>query len=151
MVIQVVQHFGVDPNMVFMLAVAIWLVLSQLSVVDTDEIELLLAEAVRDSLRMARITEDDAAGKMRMDVSLLRRQLRGEPNNHISLTRLIRLSYEFWLWFGPVLMFLVSKRRFDQIGDELSQEMETIRARALMGVLPKREAAVDGRALRTRG
>jgi hypothetical protein len=78
---------------------------------DTSEIERLLAFTVRDSLSAAHIEPKTAASIMRIDYAQLLRQLRGEPQQHISLTRLIRLPWTFWFAFLPCLANLVLLKR----------------------------------------
>ena len=81
----------------------------------TDDLEKDLGQAVLDSLDRAQITVKEAAAIMRLDESNFRKQLRGEPSNHISLTRLLRLPYRFWLWLSPSLIYLVAKRNAEEI------------------------------------
>jgi hypothetical protein len=83
--------------------------------VSTDDLERDLGQAVLDALDRAQITVKEAAAIMRLDESNLRKQLRGEPSNHISLTRLLRLPYRFWLWLSPSLIYLVAKRNAEEI------------------------------------
>lgn len=99
----------------------LWLLLQRLQALDTSELEKLLAQSVADALHNARICTKEAAGAMGISDSLLARQLRGEPGQHLSLTKLIRLPWEFWLWFGPTLMWLVAKKRINELADEVSR------------------------------
>jgi len=89
--------------------------LLKLSAVSTDELEKDLGQAVLDSLDRAQITVKEAAAIMHLDESNFRKQLRGEPSHHISLTRLLRLPYRFWLWLSPSLIYLVAKRNAEEI------------------------------------
>lgn len=97
----------------------VWVLLVQLTAASTDELEKILAAAVLESLERARITTKEAAALMKLDESNLRKQLRGEPANHISLTRLIRLPWSFWLWFSPSLAYLVAKKNTMEIAETL--------------------------------
>lgn len=103
----------------FLCSFVIVFFLLHLSAQQTDDLERLLGEAVRDALRFARITEEQAADMMRMNDSHLRKALRGEPSHHISLTRLVRLPYVFWLYFSPTLIYLVARRNTEQIAEDL--------------------------------
>jgi len=87
----------------------------KLSASSTDDLEKALGQAVLDSLDRAHITVKEAAAIMHLDESNFRKQLRGEPSNHISLTRLLRLPYRFWLWLSPSLIYLVAKRNAEEI------------------------------------
>lgn len=89
--------------------------LLKLSAVSTDDLERDLGQAVLDSLDRAQITVKEAAAIMRLDEANFRKQLRGEPSNHISLTRLLRLPYRFWLWLSPSLIYIVAKRNAEEI------------------------------------
>jgi len=93
--------------------------LLKLTTAATDDLEKILGMALLESLERARITVKEAAVLMRLDESHFRKQLRGEPSNHISLTRLIRLPWAFWLWFSPALMYLVAKKNTIEIAESL--------------------------------
>lgn len=95
----------------------VWMLAFKLTAAATDELEKMLGLAVIDSLERARVTVKEAAALMKLDESQFRKQLRGEPSNHISLTRLIRLPWAFWLWFGPSLMYLVAKKNTIEIAE----------------------------------
>lgn len=101
--------------------VACWVLVLRLSTVDTSELEMLLAQSVVNALHAAQLTQKEAAAAMRIDIKQLGRQLRGEPMQHLSLTKLIRLPFVFWLHFGPTLMWLVAKKRYDEIAAEVEQ------------------------------
>lgn len=139
MVIQVMQHFGLDPRTMMAIGMFFWFLFQRMSVATTDELELLLAETVRKCLFNADITEEQAALKMRIDVSQFRRQLRCDPKAHLSLNRMLRLPYKSWLLFGPVLMWIVAKKRFDEIARDLRvAEADIPTTRAAMAVMPAR-------------
>ena len=82
-----------------------------------DELEQFLAGAVRDALSAAHIPIKVAALCMGITESQLAKQLRGEPSHHISLTRLIRLPFSFWLFFGPSLISIVYKKRMLEMSE----------------------------------
>lgn len=97
-----------------------WVCAMKLSAMDTETLERLLAHAVVDALHMAHISRKEAAALMRIDVGQLNRQLRAEPMQHISLTRLMRLAgTSFWLWFGPALLLLVARERYNEFAETL--------------------------------
>lgn len=89
------------------------------STVSTDDLEKILGLAVLESLERARVTVKEAAALMKLDESHFRKQLRGEPGNHLSLTRLVRLPYAFWLWFSPSLIYLVAKKNAIEIAESV--------------------------------
>lgn len=86
---------------------------------ELDELMKLAAEAVREALFKAHLTDEQAADLMRIQVGQLRRQLRAEPGNHLSIARLFLLPMSFWLCFGPITLFLVAKRSYRQIADDV--------------------------------
>lgn len=88
------------------------------SVMDLTDLEAVLGQAVRDALRAARITEEQAAPLMKMDLAALRRCLRGEGRLQLGVARLMRLPFVFWLTFAPTLMYLVAKINVEQIADD---------------------------------
>lgn len=94
-------------------------ILFKLSAASTDDLEKILGQAVLESLERSRVTVKEAAALMRLDESQFRKQLRGEPSNHLSLTRLIRLPYGFWLWFSPSLIYLVAKKNTAEIAESI--------------------------------
>lgn len=101
--------------------VVLWLAAMKLSAMDTETLERLLAHAVVDALHMAQISRKEAAALMRIDIGQLNRQLRAEPHQHISLTRLMRLcGTSFWLWFGPALLLIVARERYQEFAETLS-------------------------------
>ena len=82
---------------------------------DTQELEQFLAFAVRDALNAAHIPIKVAALCMGITESQLAKQLRGEPSHHVSLTRLIRLPFGFWLFFGPALIQIIYRKRMEEM------------------------------------
>lgn len=88
-------------------------------ITDSDQ---ALGQAVADALHLARLTVKEAASLMATDESQLRKQLRGEPSHHVSLTRLCRLPMPFWLAFIPALTSLVMRRHLTElVGDAQSR------------------------------
>lgn len=93
---------------------------------NTDELEQTLAQAIADALNAAHLSVKEAAYFMRLDESQLRKQLRAEPSQHVSLTRLIRLPFSFWLHFSPALISIIYRKRMQ----EFAQSMEDMRGQA---------------------
>lgn len=98
----------------------VFVLLRILAAADTTEIEQLLAFAVRDALAAAHISVKDAAYHMQTDYTQLTRQLRAEPQQFLSLTRLIRLPFGFWVVFTPVLVSLVYRKRMSEMKESFS-------------------------------
>ncbi len=86
---------------------------------DLAPLEQVLGDAVLASLDAARITVKEAASLMKIDESQLRKGLRGEPSHHLSLNRLVRLPFGFWLHFSPTLTYLVAKKNVTEIAEDL--------------------------------
>lgn len=101
------------------LVAAVFALLQRATASSTDALEQALGDAVREALHLAKLTEKNAADVMRMDESHLRKALRGEPSHHISLTRLVRLPFTFWLYFSPSLIYLVAKQNVHDIAEDM--------------------------------
>lgn len=102
------------------LCVVGWLFTLRLSTMDTTHLEQLVAQAVQQAFHAAQLTRKEAAALMRIDESQLGKQLRGEPGQHISLTRLMRLTGTgFWIWFGPTLLLIVARERYAEFAETL--------------------------------
>jgi hypothetical protein len=84
-----------------------------------DELAALLGQAVRDGLHAARIPIKEAIAHMGIAESQFNAQLQGKPGAHLSLLRLARLPWPFWMTFGPSLMWLLAKRNIDQITESV--------------------------------
>lgn len=56
---------------------------------------------------------------MAIDESQLRHGLRGEKGYHLSLNRLVRLPFGFWLHFSPTLTYLVAKKHTTEIAEDI--------------------------------
>lgn len=100
----------------------LWLLAHRLMATTTDDLEQLLAQAVLDCLHAAHLTRKEAAAVMGIDEAQFNRQLRAEPMNHLSLSRLVRLASApagvvFWAHLGPRLAYLVAQRRYEEIAD----------------------------------
>lgn len=86
---------------------------------DASQLEQTLGDAVLSALQSARITVKEAAVLMAIDESQLRHGLRGEKGYHLSLNRLVRLPFTFWLTFSPTLIYLVAKKHHAEIAEDL--------------------------------
>jgi len=87
----------------------------------SEELEVVLGEAVGLSLVQARLTIKEAAALMRIDESQFRHSLRGGKGYHLSLNRLLRLPFAFSLHFGPALIYLVAKKNIQEIADDFKR------------------------------
>lgn len=101
------------------IVVGFWIVGQKCAAIDLSHLETVLGDAVLSSLDAARITVKEAAALMKIDESQLRKGLRGEPSHHISLNRLVRLPFAFWMQFSPSLVYLVAKKNAQEIAEDL--------------------------------
>lgn len=99
------------------MAVIAWLLGLRVTAASTEDLDAALRIALIDSLGRARLTDKEAADLMRWDVHNFRHALRGDPRHHLSLTRLVRLPWTFWLIFLPDLTYVVAKQRVREIGE----------------------------------
>lgn len=106
-------HVGIGSSWQ-VLVLFIMFALVACTVASTDEIEKMLCQAVTDAMHAAHLSVKEVAAYMRLDEAQLRHQLRGSPSNHLSLTRLIRLPFSFWLFFGPALIAIVYRKRLEE-------------------------------------
>lgn len=100
------------------LALVLFVFGQKCSTVDTSDLEKLLGEAVSLALEHARLVVKDACFLMRVDERHFRKGLRAEENAHISLTRLVRLPFTFWLAFTPSLLYLVAKKHAADLAND---------------------------------
>lgn len=100
---------------------AVLVIFKLLTAANTDELEQFLACGVRDALNAAHVDLKVAASCMGITESQLGKQLRAEPSHHLSLTRLIRLPFSFWLFFGPALIQIVYRKRMQEMADVFSE------------------------------
>lgn len=115
------MHAYLHGDLVAQIALGLVFVLFRvLAAADLSELEQFLAGAVRDALNAAHVDLKVAAGCMGITDSQLAKQLRGEPGHFISLTRLIRVPFAFWLFFGPSLIALVYRKRMQEMAEVLN-------------------------------
>jgi hypothetical protein len=93
-----------------------------LAAADLDELEKLLLQAVIDAMHSAHLTVKELAFAMRMDEKQLRRQLEGQPHQHLALVKLFRAPFSFWTWFGPSLIALIARKRFAELTEDFRRE-----------------------------
>ncbi len=88
-----------------------------LAAADTTELEQLLSTAVLDALNAAHLSVKEAAHYMRIDTEQLRRQLKNEPKQYLSLLKLLSLPFGFWLAFSPSLIAIVYRKRMQDMAE----------------------------------
>jgi hypothetical protein len=109
-----VSEFGVG------LVLGVWAVGMRLMAAQPDDaLDELLGASVLLALQQARITTKEAAALMKIDESQLRHGMRGEKGYHLSLNRLMRLPFAFWLHFSPAIIYLVAKKNVSDIAEDL--------------------------------
>lgn len=106
---------------------AFWALCLRLSASTTEELEALLADAVIAAMHVAHLSHKEFAFALGIDEKQLRRQLAREPGQHLSIYRLLRAPLLWWTCFGPSLMAIVFKRRWQ----EIKAEAEALRADAV--------------------
>ena len=92
-----------------------------LAVTDTTELEQMLSAAVLDALNAAHLTVKEAAYYMHIDPEQLRRQLKNEPKQYLSLLKLLSLPFGFWLAFSPSLIAIVYRKRMRDMAETLTE------------------------------
>lgn len=121
-------HFGIHTMahsawqpVLCSLCLVFWILGVKAMSFDSSTLDELLGDAVLAALMLAKITIKEAALVMEIDEAQFRRQLQGGvgKGSHLSLNRLIRLKFEFWVWFSPSLIYLVAKRNVREIAEDL--------------------------------
>jgi hypothetical protein len=92
-----------------------------LATADTSELEQLLSTAVMDALNAAHLSVKEAAHYMRIDPEQLRRQLKNEPKQYLSLLKLLSLPFGFWLNFSPSLIAIVYRKRMQDMAETFAE------------------------------
>lgn len=110
------------------ISLVIFLLILRVSVIDVADLEVIIGAAVRDSLRRANITEEQAADLMQMDLSALRKCLRGEGRLQLGVARLMRLGLTFWTFLTPTLLYHAARLHAEQVKDDAIDA-----AKALLG------------------
>ncbi len=84
---------------------------------DLSHLEAIIGDAIVNCLSHAQIPIKEAAMLMEMNETNFRKALTGEAGRTITLVRLIKLPYRFWLHFGPQIMWLVTRKHMIEIGE----------------------------------
>lgn len=98
-------------------------------VVDASELEIIIGLSVRDCLRRANITEEQAADLMGMKLSALRKCLRGEGRLQLGVARLLRLGLLFWTYLTPMLLYHAARLYAEQVRDDAVDAAKTLMGR----------------------
>lgn len=106
----------------------VFLFLLRASAVDVSDLEKIIGLSVRDCLKRAGITEENAADLMKMDLSNFRKCLRGEGRQQLGIPRLMRLGLTFWTYFTPTLLYHSARLHCEQVRDDAIDA-----AKALLG------------------
>lgn len=114
------------------LAVGLWLFVQKLMVFDLSELNAIMGDTVRDCLRQTRMTEEQAAALMGLDVSAFRKMLRGEGNRQIGIARLLALGVPFMACFTPLLLFHAAKLHSSQMLDDAREAAKAISFRKVL-------------------
>lgn len=108
-------------HVVFALVLLAWLLLLKLAVVQTDDLEDVLREAIRRCLLVRGKSMKEAAFWMQMDPAHLSQTLTPGSKRVIPLDRLLRLPWDVWAVLLPELAFLAARRRVDEIRDTVAE------------------------------
>lgn len=111
-------------SLVQIVVVVIWVLLIRLATLETIDLEAMLRQGILDAMHAAHLSVQETAFAQRICERQWRKQLAGEDQHQISLTRLIRMPFTFWLSFGPALMALIYRKRlqeFAQIANDLKR------------------------------
>lgn len=94
---------------------------ARLVLTDEDrEIEALVLQALIDCLARAHIQTKVACSVMGMDRSQWSQIEQGRPGHHMpSLTKLLRLPWEFWFLFVPELVWIVARKNVADIAQDV--------------------------------
>lgn len=92
---------------------------------DTD---VLIGLSIRECLRRAGITEEQAAERIRMDLAAFRRCLRGEGRLQLGVPRLMRLGLTFWTYFTPTLLYHAARLHAEQVREDAVDAVDAAKA-----------------------
>lgn len=116
---------------------AIWLFGVKAMSFDASELDEVLGQAVLAGFVAAKLNLKDAADRMHMKAPNLAKCIRAAPRDtgkgfhHLSLNRLVRaMPMEFWMVFGPALIYLVAKRNVVEIVETLALGKSAVRKSA---------------------
>lgn len=109
------------------IACAIYLCAYRLTVSTTDDLEALLVEAFYDAMHRAHLTLKEMAFAMGIDRAQLERQLRREKGQQLSVYRLLHAPTTWWIYFGPSLTFIVARKHWQELKEELARMTTDLR------------------------
>jgi hypothetical protein len=121
------HHAGSSP-FAGIVSLLIFFGILRLAVIDVTDLEVLIGASVRECLRRADITEEQAADLMQMDLSALRRCLRGEGRLQLGIARLMRLGLTFMSYLTPMLLYHAARLHCERVREDAIEA-----AKALLG------------------
>lgn len=104
----------------------LWLVAVRCAAMQGNDLEVLFGHVVRECLRRAEIPEEVAADRMKMDLSSLRKCLRGEGNLQLGIARLARLGLTFMTYLTPLLLYHVARLHAEQVLDDAKDAVRAL-------------------------
>lgn len=127
-ILLVTTHRHGSSPLVGGISLLVFLLLLVLKVADASGLEIVIGMSVRDCLRRANITEEQAADLMGMKLTALRKCLRGEGRLQLGIARMLRLGLTFWTYFTPTLLYHAARLHCEQVRDDAIEA-----AKALLG------------------
>lgn len=123
----VAHHSGSSP-LGGVISLLVFFGLLRLAVIDVSDLEIMIGASVRECLRRADITEEQAADLMQMDLSALRKCLRGEGRLQLGIARLMRLGLTFMSYLTPILLYHAARLHCERVREDAIDA-----AKALLG------------------
>lgn len=109
--------------------VVLFLFAIKAAAMDLREMEKLLGIVVRECLRRIPMTEEEAADRMRMDISHFRKALRGGDGLQLGLAKLMRLGLVFMTYLTPLLLYHVARLHAEQVKEDAIDAAKTLLGR----------------------
>lgn len=106
-------------SIIQIVGLVLWVFLMKAMATDLRQLEILLGATVRDCLRRANITEEQAAAIMEIDLSQFRKCLRGEGRLQLGIARLLRLGMVFMSYLAPMLLYHAARLHAEQMAEDL--------------------------------
>lgn len=103
----------------FYFSMFIFFVGCKCSAMDLQPLQIVINEAIAESLALAKVTVKEAASICGMSEPNFYRAISGERYRSLSLASLMKLPYRFWLHFGPQIMWLVAKKHAQEIAETI--------------------------------
>lgn len=122
------SHPSGSSSLAGIVSLLVFFFVLRLAVIEASDLEVIIGTAVRKCLQRSDITEEQAATLMKMDLSALRKCLRGEGQLQLGVARLMRLGLTFWTYFTPTLLYHAARLHADQVRDDAVDA-----AKALLG------------------